>query len=226
MAFRIWNMDAERRDFEDLTSDYVRYREEANDRRRFKDFNSVEFPPIIMHSDQMDKPILELYPPPELHAGLLGPVNQTFTILSKTVPGLSEFMKENNIKGSGCGGDLNRPTIKRLLQNHKNQLTNLDIMCRNVSEDHKLFIEHLRNIGLLHTLVNSHTLNLAPIQAVIANMRENFLKLHDKFEMSESLKLHIIFSHYVEYFQLTGHTLLRFTDEVTEAVCSQPAENV
>ena len=84
----------------------------------------------------------------------------------------------------------------------------------------------LRNIGLLHTLVNSHTLNLAPIQAVIANMRENFLKLHDKFEMSESLKLHIIFSHYVEYFQLTGHTLLRFTDEVIEAVCSQPAENV
>ena len=68
-------MDAERREFEDLTSDYVRYREEANDRRRFKDFNSVEFPPIIMHSDQMDKPILELYPPPELHVGLLGPVN-------------------------------------------------------------------------------------------------------------------------------------------------------
>ena len=44
-------------------------------------------------------------------------------------------------------------------------------MCRNVSEDHKLFIEHLRNIGLLHTLVNSHTLNLNSIQAVIAKMR-------------------------------------------------------
>ena len=73
----------------------------------------------------------------------------------------------------------------------------------------------------MHTLVNSHTLNLDSIQAVIAKMRENFLKLHDKFEMSESLKLHIIFSHYVEYFQLTGHTLLRFTDEVTEAVHSQ-----
>ena len=26
---------------------------------------------------------------------------------------LTEFMKENNIKGSGCGGDLNGPTIKK-----------------------------------------------------------------------------------------------------------------
>ena len=217
----LWNMDAERRDFEDLTSDYVRYRDEANDRRRLKDFNSVEFPPIIVHNDQMNKSILELLPPPELHAGLLGPVNQTFTILAKTVPGLTDFMKENNIKGSGCGGDLNGPTIKRLLQNHKNQLTNLEILCRNVSEDHLLFIEHLRNINLLHTLVNSHTLNIDIITAVIAKMRENFLKLHQKFKMSETLKLHVIFSHYLEYFHMTGHTLLKYTDEVTEAVHSQ-----
>ena len=59
------------------------------------------------------------------------------------------------------------------------------------------------------------------IEAVIAKMRENFLKLHEKFKMSETLKLHVIFSHYLEYFQLTGHTLLKYTDEVTEAVHSQ-----
>ena len=174
-----------------------------------------------MHSDQMNKPILELLPPPELHAGLLGPVNQTFKILSKTVPGLDDFMKENNIKGSGCGGDLNGPTIKKLLQNHHNQLTNLEILCRDVSDDHLLFIEHLRNINILHTLVNSHNLNLDTIKSVIAQMRRIFIKLHKKFHMSESLKLHIIFSHYVEYFELTGHTLLKYTDEVTEAVHSQ-----
>ena len=127
-----------------------------------------------MHNDQMNKAILELLPPPELHAGLLGPVNQTFTILAKTVPGLTEFMKENNIKGSGCGGDLNGQTIKKLLQNHKNQLTNLEILCRNVSEDHFLFIEHLRNINLLHTLVNSHTLNLDTIEAIIAKNEGKF----------------------------------------------------
>ena len=52
-------------------------------------------------------------------------------------------------------------------------------------------------------------------------MRENFLKLHEKFEMCETLKLHIIFAHYLEYFEQTGHTLLKYTDEVTEAVHSQ-----
>ena len=88
-------------------------------------------------------------------------------------------------------------------------------------DDHLLFIEHLRNINLLHTLVNSHTLSLDTIKAVIAQMRRTFIKLHTTFHMSESLKLHIIFSHYVEYFELTGHTLLKYTDEVTEAVHSQ-----
>ena len=52
-------------------------------------------------------------------------------------------------------------------------------------------------------------------------MRENFLKLHTLFGLNESLKLHVIFAHYVEYFEQTGHTLLRYSDEVTEAVHSQ-----
>lgn len=217
----LWNLDAVRRDFENLSSDYVRYREEANDRRRLKDFNSVEFPPIMIHKDQMSIPIMALLPPPELHTGLLGPVNQTIKMLKQIVPGVEDFMKMNNIKGSGCGGDLNGPTIKKLLQNYNNQLTNLEILCRSVSEEHVLFINHLRNINLLHTLVNSHTLQLETIRSVINQMRETFLKLHTVFGMNETLKLHVIFSHYMEYFELTGHTLLRFSDEVTEAVHSQ-----
>ena len=60
----LWNLDAVRRDFENLTSDYVRYREEANERRRLKEFNSVEFPPIMMKNDQMSIPIMVLLPPP------------------------------------------------------------------------------------------------------------------------------------------------------------------
>ena len=31
----------------------------------------------------------------------------------------------------------------------------------------------------------------------------------------------MIFSHYLEYFHMTGHTLLKYTDEVTEAVHRQ-----
>ena len=94
---------------------------------------SVEFPPIMMKEDQMSIPIMALLPPPELHTGLLGPVNQNIKMLKQMVPGVEEFMKINDIKGSGCGGDLNGPTIKKLLQNYNNQLTNLEILCRSVS---------------------------------------------------------------------------------------------
>ena len=59
---------------------------------------------------------MALLPPPELHTGLLGPVNQNIKMLKQIVPGVEEFMKINNIKGSGCGGDLNGPTIKKLQQ--------------------------------------------------------------------------------------------------------------
>ena len=112
-------------------------------------------------------------------------------------------------------------TIALIAQNHNNQLTNLEILCRSVSEEHVLFIDHLRNINFLHTLVNSHTLQLETIRSVIKQMRKTFLKLHTLFGLNESLKLHVIFAHYVEYFEKTGHTLLRYTDEVTEAVHSQ-----
>ena len=61
----------------------------------------------------MSIPIMALLPPPELHTGLLGPVNQTIKMLKELVPGVEGFMKMNNIKGSGCGGDLNSPTIKK-----------------------------------------------------------------------------------------------------------------
>ena len=66
----------------------------------------------MMKKDQMSIPIMALLPPPELHTGLLGPVNQNIKMLKQIVPGVEEFMKINNIKGSGCGGDLNGPTIK------------------------------------------------------------------------------------------------------------------
>ena len=89
----------------------------------------------MMKKDQMSIPIMALLPPlpPELHTGLLGPVNQNIKMLKQIVPGVEEFMKINNIKGSGCGGDLNGQTIKKLLQNYNNQLTNLEILCRSVS---------------------------------------------------------------------------------------------
>ena len=47
-----------------------------------------------------------------------------------------------------------------------------------------------------------------------------FEKLQEKFDISQPLKIHIIISHYMEYFEATGHTFLTVSDEVTESMHS------
>ena len=89
----------------------------------------------------------------------------------------------------------------------------------------KITLSLLSTLGTsIFCTVNSHTLNLDTIEAVIAQMRENFLKLHQKFKMSETLKLHVIFSHYLEYFHDRAHTLEIHRRGYRS--CSQPAQNV
>ena len=46
------------------------------------------------------------------------------------------------------------------------------------------------------------------------------LEMRDKFNLSESLKIHIINDHMLDYFELTGKTLLTVSDEITEAAHS------
>ena len=44
-------------------------------RAMLRQFNSVEFPPLFVHPDQEEKLVSEIYPPPQLHVGVLGPGN-------------------------------------------------------------------------------------------------------------------------------------------------------
>ena len=44
--------------------------------------------------------------------------------------------------------------------------------------------------------------------------------MRDKFDLSETLKIHLIKHHMMDYFELTGQSFLAVTDEVTEAVHS------
>ena len=45
--------------------------------------------------------------------------------------------------------------------------------------------------------------------------------MQDEFNLSQPLKLHIIQEHYIEHFELTGETLLKYSDEICEAIHSQ-----
>ena len=57
-------------------------------------------------------------------------------------------------------------------------------------------------------------------KAVLTQFSEHWKILSEKFDLSECLKIHIINDHMLDYFELTGKTLLTVSDEITEAAHS------
>ena len=66
------------------------------------------------------------------------------------------------------------------------------------------FVEHMRYLSRLNILVNAKELNMDRISDTIQKLRENFFYLQEIFDISETLKMHIIFYHYEEYLLKTG----------------------
>jgi len=65
-----------------------------------------------------------------------------------------------------------------------------------------LFIEHLRNLSRLNSIANSKTLNIDNAKKVLDQLRKTYYKLLDQYDLSETLKMHIICDHYEDYFVL------------------------
>ena len=192
-----------------------------SDRKQLMNFNSVEFPPLYIHEGQEDMDVIQLYPPPVLHTGILGPGNDCLTQLEGYFPQEMEaFYSEHHIKSSGPGGQYNGPTIKKILQNHQGKLDQLANIVSKGGDDFKFFIQHLKNLGNLHHAVNLKVLDTELVDRTIEAFESTFAQLQEKFDLSMPLKVHIIKSHYREYFEATGKTFLTVSDEVTESMHS------
>ena len=85
--------------------------ETRSNRDLLKYYFNVEYPPIYIREGQEIVEVWFIYPPPQLHTGILGPVNDVFKQIEKKVD-ISGFRKKHNIKGNGIGGDLQGPVIK------------------------------------------------------------------------------------------------------------------
>lgn len=59
------------------------------------------------------------------------------------------------------------------------------------------------------------------MRELVSTLVDNFRLMQDEFNLSQPLKLHIIQEHYIEHFELTGETLLKYSDEICEAIHSQ-----
>ena len=65
------------------------------------------------------------------------------------------------------------------------------------------------------------TLNKELVGEIIKNLDRIFQELQEKFNVSMPLKMHVILHHYQDFFDLSGETLLSYSDEITEAMHSQ-----
>ena len=58
-------------------------------------------------------------------------------------------------------------------------------------------------------------------ETILSELKDNYFKLLNIFDLSQTLKMHIICDHYEDYFELTGESLLKVSDEITESVHSR-----
>ena len=187
-----------------------------------RQFNSVEFPPLFVHPDQEEKLVSEIYPPPQLHVGVLGPGNDVLQFLEKQFPvDMEEFKHRHHIKGSGPGKTLNGPTLKRIMENKKGILDDLERVLSAGKPEFQLFVQHLSNLGQLNRAVNMKNLDIGLVKTLISDIEFVFKQLQQHFDISMPLKMHIIVHHCRDYFEQSGETLLKYTDEFTESMHSQ-----
>ena len=151
----------------------------------------------------------------ELHVVLLGPVNDTIKVIKKH-SNIDAFLKKYHFKGSGPGGDFNGPTIKSLI-NNDNKLNELKAEIGPENED---LILRLKNISEVHRVATRKELDIDDAKSVLTKFSEHWKILRENFDLSECLKIHIINDHMLDYFELTGKTLLTVSDEITEAAHS------
>ena len=80
-----------------------------------------------------------------------------------------------------------------------------------------IFVDFLECVQEVYEM--SHNINLTPNHRdIIKTFEDMWMQLHQKYKIGMQLKIHIIVHHLSDYFDLTGETLLKATDQVVEAV--------
>ena len=79
------------------------------------------------------------------------------------------------------------------------------------------FTKYLRSIRELHRVCTSKKLNLKEAKKAIGNFSDNFYNLYMEFELSMTLKTHIIIHHYLYFFQTTRKTMRLTNGEFHES---------
>ena len=80
----------------------------------------------------------------------------------------------------------------------------------------------MENLGRLNRAVNKKDLDKEKVREIIEDIDDAFVMLQTEFDLSMSmpLKIHIIISHYLEFFNEKNESMLSYNDEFTESMHS------
>ena len=84
-----------------------------------------------------------------------------------------------------------------------------------------MFVDYLRCIGKVNKICTSKFIEIDNVKSVPSKFRGIFKQLQDKFNLSQTVKIHIIMDHLENYFELSGQSLLKSSDELVEATHSK-----
>ena len=86
---------------------------------------------------------------------------------------MEEFKNRHHIKGSGRGKTLNGPTLKRIMENKKGILDDLEKVLSAGKPEFQLFVQHLHNLGQLNRAVNMKNLDIGLVRTLISDIEFN-----------------------------------------------------
>ena len=115
-----------------------------------------------------------------------------------------------NKTGEGAGGKFNGPSLKTVLKN-------LDDLEDELPESASSFIDYFESINNLHIMCVEEKLS-ENYQETIENFKQAFEVVHQEFGLSQTLKIHIIFDHYSDYFEMFGTNFKDTNGEHHEAL--------
>jgi hypothetical protein len=187
--------------------------ETGGDRKLLKHYFNCEFPPLIPGSN--DELILDLLSIPYLHTILLGPFNDLWKcFVNNCGESLQKWMLKNHMKGrhEAIGGEYNGKTVKDIIHSDR-MLTDLETNVENSTN----FVETLRCLARLHNLVRVDKLD-DNFEFIINQFCMQWDLMKELYDLSYTLKIHIIETHLPERLRTTGKTLQKESDEHTEQV--------
>ena len=211
-----WENGARLRTFGNVVENFENWSRSGSKPKKAKDFkNCVGKPQLFTENDDSAELILNKMPPPALHLKLA--VNHFIKEIYKICPEIVDWLKASprhiifepyfgglTLEGNQCSKVLGQ----------------LDSLEEFLPADLNLFVQCLKCFR--DTVQSCFSFTLDPFyKEVISKFRLSFQALRDKFGVSETNKLHIIFEHVPQFIDLVGKGLGEFSEQELENAYSE-----